>query len=610
MTRERAPSVPRTATAGRPRPALARVHARRSFTLDQAAATDLAVATPSSGNALDEATRRRMEAGFATDLSGVRVHTDAAAARTASALGAAAFTHGEQISFAAGRYVPGTVAGDHLIAHELAHVVQQRLGGPAPALDAAASHETAADLQADRVSKGQAASHPADRAQGTARGVALAPGGPSGPTGGLPPLTPDELMDTMLAQRGFGTSTTGPVSIDPNLVGKPTGYGYRTYAAIQIVDARGNQVAVGLGAYTSRSTPHGEQGAIGALRGSVKPGTQTAGGTMMVAVDQVPCPECDTALTKAAHEFGVERLEIYVPARESMTVPGTTASPKTSSTSAFQGNRPATSARLVRGVTLGPTPAAGSPAVGEPSAAPSAAESGPAPEPSPATKSGPAARPVAEPAPAAAPKSAALEPTPTPTPTPKPAVAPEPALAPEASPTPTPKRGGGGIGGLVGGVLSIALPIVGWAHGRAVEKRIKDQAAKEGYVPFDSPSGHGILYDLGAWFLDPGNSADKAVGLDGRFNFGVWRKKIRDVAAAKKPGETLTMRWDVGRCERDILGNQKIDQRDVVYRKQADGRWKVESGSAAGTPDLNDLVSTDVPDSVIRSIIMADPCLA
>jgi len=62
------------------------------------------------------------------DLSGVRVHTGAAAARSADGLSAEAYTVGDDMVFAAGRYAPQTPGGRELLAHELAHVAQQRQG--------------------------------------------------------------------------------------------------------------------------------------------------------------------------------------------------------------------------------------------------------------------------------------------------------------------------------------------------------------------------------------------------------------------------------------------------------------------------------------------------
>jgi len=66
-----------------------------------------------------------MESRFAHDFSGVRVHTSAAAARSADAVEAEAYTVGTDIAFGAGRYAPGSDAGQRLLAHELTHVVQQ-----------------------------------------------------------------------------------------------------------------------------------------------------------------------------------------------------------------------------------------------------------------------------------------------------------------------------------------------------------------------------------------------------------------------------------------------------------------------------------------------------
>jgi hypothetical protein len=71
--------------------------------------------------------RGRMESVLGQDFSGVRLHTDSRAAALASSLNARAFTIGSDVAFGAGQYQPGTPLGDGLIAHELAHVVQQQI---------------------------------------------------------------------------------------------------------------------------------------------------------------------------------------------------------------------------------------------------------------------------------------------------------------------------------------------------------------------------------------------------------------------------------------------------------------------------------------------------
>ena len=65
-------------------------------------------------------------AGFGADLSGVRVHDGPAADRAARSVGARAFALGQDVVFARGEYRPGTAAGRQLLAHELAHVAQDR----------------------------------------------------------------------------------------------------------------------------------------------------------------------------------------------------------------------------------------------------------------------------------------------------------------------------------------------------------------------------------------------------------------------------------------------------------------------------------------------------
>jgi bacterioferritin-associated ferredoxin len=81
------------------------------------------------GAALDTGTRGFMESRFGTDLSAVRVHHDAQAARSAREIGARAYTVGTHIVFGAGEYSPQGSGGRRLLAHELTHVVQQRHAG-------------------------------------------------------------------------------------------------------------------------------------------------------------------------------------------------------------------------------------------------------------------------------------------------------------------------------------------------------------------------------------------------------------------------------------------------------------------------------------------------
>jgi len=80
----------------------------------------------SPGQPLDRGTRAFMEERFGHDFGGVRAHTDATAAKSARAVSALAYTVGNDVVFAHGRYQPATSEGRRLVAHELAHVIQQR----------------------------------------------------------------------------------------------------------------------------------------------------------------------------------------------------------------------------------------------------------------------------------------------------------------------------------------------------------------------------------------------------------------------------------------------------------------------------------------------------
>jgi hypothetical protein len=85
----------------------------------------------SSGQPLDAVTRTFFEDRLEQDFSAVRVHTDTSAAASASAIQALAYTAGHHVVFGAGQFEPAGAPGRALLAHELAHVVQQT-GGAAP----------------------------------------------------------------------------------------------------------------------------------------------------------------------------------------------------------------------------------------------------------------------------------------------------------------------------------------------------------------------------------------------------------------------------------------------------------------------------------------------
>jgi hypothetical protein len=79
----------------------------------------------SPGRPLDSGARAFMEPRFNYDFGRVRVHAGPLAAESAKAVGAQAYTVGQDVVFDEGRYEPSTTEGRRLLAHELSHVVQQ-----------------------------------------------------------------------------------------------------------------------------------------------------------------------------------------------------------------------------------------------------------------------------------------------------------------------------------------------------------------------------------------------------------------------------------------------------------------------------------------------------
>ncbi|WP_354527974.1 DUF4157 domain-containing protein [Nakamurella sp. UYEF19] len=129
----RSRSVPETPRPGPSAPETLRLS--RSATADPLGGSDV---DPGIADAL----RRRAGGGqqlpttlsgslgehFEQDFSSVRVHQDAEAGNIAGALASHAFTHGNDLYFAPGKFKPDAPDGQRLIAHELGHVVAQRTG--------------------------------------------------------------------------------------------------------------------------------------------------------------------------------------------------------------------------------------------------------------------------------------------------------------------------------------------------------------------------------------------------------------------------------------------------------------------------------------------------
>ncbi|GGF24369.1 eCIS core domain-containing protein [Hymenobacter cavernae] len=82
-------------------------------------------ASQSGGQPLSPVVRQQLEPRFGADFSAVRVHTDAPAVQMSQQIGAQAFTYQNHVYFNAGKYDTGSSGGQHLLAHELTHVVQQ-----------------------------------------------------------------------------------------------------------------------------------------------------------------------------------------------------------------------------------------------------------------------------------------------------------------------------------------------------------------------------------------------------------------------------------------------------------------------------------------------------
>ncbi len=148
----------------------------------------VAATAGSSGSALPQPLQRRFEGSLGADLGGVRVHTGAASAEAAASVSARAYTTGSDIHFARGQYDPSSREGQHLLAHEVAHTVQQSggLGRKLQAKLEVTAPGDAAEAEADRAADAMVAGAPAAiQAAGAPSAVARKRDSSAGPDGSI-----------------------------------------------------------------------------------------------------------------------------------------------------------------------------------------------------------------------------------------------------------------------------------------------------------------------------------------------------------------------------------------------------------------------------------------
>jgi Domain of unknown function (DUF4157) len=218
------------------------------------------VSGAAGGRALDPATRGFFEKGFGHNFSGVRIHDSVSAGESAYRIGAEAYTYGQDVYFASGRYQPENRAGVKLLAHELAHVVQQNPGARRSRASYAGSLTSlpAPRLQAKFVASGDAAGFTAfaNSVIGVQKQVVVSPSGEVSvqSTNVQGPLTPEatELLrvldlvinDSHLTTIEFIHGQTSARASDVNVLG---GNYALSRTDLDDLSALGTQGSVGVG---------------------------------------------------------------------------------------------------------------------------------------------------------------------------------------------------------------------------------------------------------------------------------------------------------------------------------------------------------------------------
>jgi hypothetical protein len=152
---------------------------------------------------------------------------------------------------------------------------------------------------------------------------------------------------------------------------------------------------------------------------------------------------------------------------------------------------------------------------------------------------------------------------------------------------------------------TLGLAVLG-AHGR--EELRKRQLAETGYAPIglaahqDETGVRGLAMRLGAFFR--GDQAEMLTSAPSMPNMPVWRANIRRIASTKRPGDTLVATWQTQ--DRSMPMPFTVDV-EVIYEKQQDGRWRVRSTADAPahfqTPDLNTILAPERSDGDVENML-------
>jgi hypothetical protein len=216
----------------------------------------------SAGSPLDSATRNFFEPRFGHDFSLVRIHNDAPAARSAEAIDALAYAAGNHIAFGPGQFTPGMPS--RLMAHELAHVVQQQ--------------SAAAEGPIRRQAK------PDPKLMDINEKL-------------LKVLGKQEYANKMQDLRQRTLKMRKNVKPAPGLL--PAGT--RTFSAVAVFDADGKYINTFEAERITDIPKHAEELALEKAKGTIKPG-----GYVLVFTDQVACEgQCVPTLKNVSSENGV-----------------------------------------------------------------------------------------------------------------------------------------------------------------------------------------------------------------------------------------------------------------------------------------------------------------
>lgn len=150
-----------------------------------------------------------------------------------------------------------------------------------------------------------------------------------------------------------------------------------------------------------------------------------------------------------------------------------------------------------------------------------------------------------------------------------------------------------------------AMMAMSYVHGQAVAERAEEDRQEAGFADW-GPTGN-RLYDFGAWFLDPTDESGRSIPLSQRFDMPTWRRNLAIKLLKHPVGEKLRLSWTTEGDPDPTWGNPTYRKFIGIFIKRPDGTWTTwgckDCKGDDFPPDLIKIVDPFVSDAELHDYL-------